>query len=158
MDGLETGRALHVAAVVIWIGGVAFVTLALLPVLGRGGADQDWFARFTAIERRFAWIARIALLVAGGSGFYMIVAMDGWDRFTMISYWWMHAMVVVWVIFALMLFVIEPLGLDRILETRANRNPGRTHALVSGAHWVLLVFSLIATFGAVAGRHGAFLS
>ena len=157
MDGLELSRALHVVAVVIWIGGVAFVTLTLLPVLGRSRASDDWFVRFTAIERRFAWIARAALLVAGGSGFYLIVATGAWDRFTMISYWWMHAMVVVWVLFAFMLFVIEPLGLDRALRERARRDPARAHLLVSRAHWLLLIASLIAAFGAVAGRHGAFL-
>jgi hypothetical protein len=50
--------------------------------------------------------------VAGLTGLNMLVRMDLWDRFTSRSYWWMYAMVLVWLIFATMLFVVEP-----------NRNP-----------------------------------
>ena len=35
---------------------------------------------------------------------------DAWDRFRHAGYWWMHAMVLVWVVFTLMLFVLEPFG------------------------------------------------
>ena len=35
MDELQLGRAIHVLSIVIWIGGVAFVTLTLLPAFGR---------------------------------------------------------------------------------------------------------------------------
>lgn len=157
MDDLMLTRALHVVAVVVWIGGVAFVTLALLPVLGRDKAGEGWFARFAAFERRFAWIARAMVLIAGGSGFYMVSAMDAWDRFGSARYWWMHAMIMVWAIFAAFLFVLEPLVFDRVLAAKAKRNPAHAHGLVSRLHWVLLALSLIAAFGAAAGSHGAFL-
>lgn len=157
MDDLMLTRALHVVAVVVWIGGVAFVTLALLPVLGRDKAGEGWFARFAAFERRFAWIARVMVLIAGGSGFYMIVAMDAWDRFGSASYWWMHAMVAVWAIFTLFLFVLEPLVFERVQAALAKRDPARAHALITRLHRVLLALSLIAAFGAAAGSHGAFL-
>ena len=34
---------------------------------------------------------------------------DLWGRFGEARFWWMHAMVGLWLVFALMLFVIEPL-------------------------------------------------
>lgn len=157
MDDLMLTRALHAVAVVVWIGGVAFVTLALLPVLGQEKGGEGWFKRFAAFERRFAWIARAMVLVAGGSGFYMVSAMDAWDRFGAASTWWMHAMVLVWAIFALFLFVLEPLVFDRVLAAKAKRDPAHAHRLVSRLHWVLLALSLIAAFGATAGAHGAFV-
>ncbi|MGD9536137.1 MAG: hypothetical protein AB7P52_00955 [Alphaproteobacteria bacterium] len=157
MDGLMLARALHVVAIVVWIGGVAFVTLALLPALARDRAGEGWFARFAAYERRFAWIARVMVLIAGGSGFYMVTAMEAWERFGDIAFWWVHAMVVVWAIFALMLFVLEPLVFERRLAAMAKRDPARAHRLLTRLHGFLLALSLIAAFGAVAGSHGAFL-
>ena len=39
----------------------------------------------------------------------MVQRLDLWDRFSSIKYWWMHAMLCVWLLFTLMLFVVEPL-------------------------------------------------
>ena len=44
-----------------------------------------------AVERRFAWQARILTFLVGASGFYMVARLDLWDRFEAIGYWWMHA-------------------------------------------------------------------
>lgn len=38
----------------------------------------------------------------------MIVGLDLWYRFSSLTYWWMHVMIGVWLIFALMLFVAVP--------------------------------------------------
>ncbi|KAF2991499.1 hypothetical protein OGR47_19850 (plasmid) [Methylocystis sp. MJC1] len=52
MDELAIVRALHVLAVVLWTGGVAFVTLVLLPAVRRFKAPAERVAFFDAIERR----------------------------------------------------------------------------------------------------------
>jgi uncharacterized membrane protein len=154
MNALAIARAIHVLAVVLWIGGVGMVTTVLLPAIRRLRAPADRLPLFHAIERRFAWQARATTLLAGASGFYMAYGFDAWDRFASLGFWWMHAMVVVWLLFTLMLFVIEPLFLDRWLQARAKIAPERTYALVQRLHWFLLTISLIAIFGAVAGSHG----
>jgi hypothetical protein len=59
---------------------------------------------------------RAALRLAGGvstaivglTGFYMIYRFDMWDRFRHAAYWWIDAMVAVWLLFIAMLFVVEP--------------------------------------------------
>jgi uncharacterized membrane protein len=76
MDGLAFARALHVVAVVVWIGGLLMVTTALLPAVRRGELGGNWLAAFQAVERRFVWQARIAKLLVGGTGFYMIDEAD----------------------------------------------------------------------------------
>jgi uncharacterized membrane protein len=38
MDELVIARAIHIVGVVLWIGGVAFVTTVLLPGVRRGAA------------------------------------------------------------------------------------------------------------------------
>jgi uncharacterized membrane protein len=154
MTGLILARALHVLAIVVWIGGVALVTLSILPAARRGELGADRLAAFSAIERRFARQARIAVLVAGATGFYMVYRLDAWDRFRAPAFWWMHAMVFVWLVFALMLFVMEPLVLHRRLEEWGRRDQGAALAALQTGHWILLGFALATVFGAVAGSQG----
>ena len=154
MDHLAFARVLHVLAVVVWIGGLSIVTTALLPAIRRGELGANWLAAFHALERRFVWQARVAILLVGATGFYMIDAADLWDRFSSLRYWWMHAMVALWAIFAVGLFLVEPLVLDRRLPALAARRAAATFAWLAGVHWLLLALSLVTVFGAVAGSHG----
>jgi uncharacterized membrane protein len=157
MDDLTLARALHVVGVVLWIGGVGFVTTVLLPAVRRLKTAEERLAFFDAIERRFAWQARLTSVLVGASGFYLTAALDAWDRFLDPGFWWMHAMLLVWLVFTLLLFVAEPLFLHRWLQAQAARRPEATFRRVERLHWGLLLISLIAVFGATAGSHGAFL-
>ena len=157
MDKLAIARALHVLAVVLWIGGVGFVTTALLPAVRRLKTPAERVAFFDAIERRFAWQARATTLLAGVSGLFMTTQLDLWSRFHSAAYWWMHAMVAVWLLFTIMLFIAEPLILHRWFHERAKSDPEGTFALIERMHHVLLVVSLVTVFGAVAGSHGLLL-
>lgn len=115
MDDFVIARALHVAAVVFWIGGVAFVTTVLMPTLKATERPEDRLRRFQQVEGRFAGQARLWVLLAGVSGLWMILRADMWSRFANGHFWWMHLMVALWTVFALMLFVIEPFYLHRRL-------------------------------------------
>jgi len=84
----------------------------------------------------------------------MVVRLDLWDRFLAVAYWWMHAMVAVWLLFTLMLFVAEPLFLHRWLLARARAKPELTFRLIERLHWALLTLSLVTLLGAVLGSHG----
>jgi uncharacterized membrane protein len=154
MDGVVVTRAFHVLAVVIWIGGVAMVTMVVLPAVRRGDLGPNRLEVFEAIERRFAWTARITTLIVALSGFYMTDRLGLWDRFRSGEFWWMHSMVGVWLLFTVILFVAEPLVLDRWFHERATTAPDDAFAWLQRAHWLLLVISLITILAAVAGSHG----
>ena len=155
MDALTIARALHVLAIVHWIGGVSLVTLVLLPGITRSVSAEDRLPLFEMIEGRFAIQARISTLLAGGTGFYMTHQLDAWDRFIDPAFWWMHAMVVVWAIFTFVLFVAEPLFLHRWSHERASVAPHETFALVLRMHRILLALSLVTVGASVLGAHGA---
>ncbi len=155
MDRLALARALHVLAVVLWIGGVAFVTTVLLPAIRHLKKPEERVAFFETIEARFAWQARGTTILAGVTGLYITVAWDLWDRFLSIAFWWMHAMVAIWLVFSLMLFVAEPLFLHRWFQRRAQAEPEATFRLIVRLHWFLLIISLITVVGATMGSHGA---
>ena len=154
MSDLILARALHVVGVVIWIGGLSMVATVVLPAIRRGDFAADRMQAFHAIESRFVWQARIAVLLVGATGFYLTAKLDLWDRFRHLSYWWMHAMLAVWLLFFLMLFVGEPLVLHRVFPRWAARDPQRAFAWMHRGHVVLWILSLLTIFGAMVGAHG----
>ena len=157
MDGVTIARALHVVFVVLWIGGVAFVTTVLLPAVRRLKTPHERMQLFDQIERCFAWQARISTAVVGLTGFYMLYRFDIWDRFRLAAYWWIDAMAAVWVIFTLMLFIVEPFNLHRWFLGRSEPEPQIAFKRLEWLHRILLIISLITVLGAVVGSHGLLL-
>ena len=157
IDDIELARALHVLFVVHWIGGVGFVTLVALP-LARASADprQGW-ALFERIENRFAAQVRWSIPLAGLAGFWMTWRLDLWPRFADLSYWWMDAMVLVWALFMLAVFVIEPIA-GRRLARAAEADPAALLQRLFRVHCVLLAAAAVTIVGAVAGARGGLFS
>lgn len=148
-------RTVHILAVVVWIGGVWLVTTVLLPGL-KQKPPRDWGREFDAIEHGFAPQARIAVLIVLLSGLYMLYHYDLWDRFADGSFWWVHLMVGVWLLFAALLFVIEPLFIGRLIRERFATSPRAMLARALWMHRVLLALSLVTIIAAVGGSHGLF--
>ncbi|MBS0529671.1 MAG: hypothetical protein JSS22_09815, partial [Proteobacteria bacterium] len=123
MMDIAVARALHVLAVVIWIGGAAMATTVVLPALRRGELGNNKLKAFQAIEHRFVWQARIAVIVVGLSGLYMVAQLDLWGRFRSFQFWWMHAMAGFWLLFTFVLFVAEPFILHRKFSSWAWTQP-----------------------------------
>lgn len=154
MDDVVIARALHVLAVVIWIGGVSMVTTVALPAVRRGDLGEDRMRAFETIEHRFVWQARGAVILVGLTGFYMTWRLDLWERFRGAGFWWMHAMVYIWLVFAFGLFIAEPFILHRHFRRWASERPHVAFAWLHRAHWMLLVLSVVTILGAVAGSQG----
>lgn len=154
---ITLARVIHVLAVVLWIGGVAMVTTVLIPAVRKFSTREEQIKAFEQIEGRFAKQAKILTLLTGFTGFYMLYATDTWERYLDYRYWWIHGMTLVWTLFTLILFVLEPWLLHRLFRKYAEQNPERTFRIIQAAHWVLLCLSLITITGAVAGSHGWFM-
>ena len=154
MDDFALARAIHVIAVLFWIGGVGFVTWVVMPMLQSTELPQDRLRRFHQIEQHFAWQARLWVLLAGASGLWLVVRADLWGRFADSRFWWMYLMVALWAVFALMLFVVEPLYLHRRIAT--STAPEADFSRMMRLHQLLLIVSVVTIFGAVGGSHGLF--
>ena len=155
---LVIARIVHVLSIVLWIGGVGFVTTVLFPAVRRSQAPAERLATFLRFEGPFAWQARINVALAGLSGLYMIWRFDAWSWFRSPVYWWMDAMVLLWLVFAAMLYVAEPLVLHRRLEQAVAA--GQSAAVfdrMQRFHQVMLALSLVTVLGAVGRAHGLFV-
>lgn len=155
MDDLILARAIHVLALVHWIGGVSMVTLVILPAVRRLAEPADRLAQFEALEQRFSAQAKVSVLLAGLSGFWMLWTTQGWWRLADPGQWWVLLMLAVWTVFAVVLFLAEPLVLHRWFHARASVAPDQTFALVLRLHRLLLAVSLVAVAGGVLGAHGS---
>ncbi|MBK8274004.1 MAG: hypothetical protein IPK89_14490 [Sphingomonadales bacterium] len=154
MDDFALARAIHVIAVLFWIGGVGFVTWVVMPAIRANEAPADRLSRFQQIEGRFAWQARIWVLLAGLTGLWLIHRADMWTRFAEPYFWWMHMMVALWAVFALMLFVLEPLVLHRRMAL--SNTPEADVAHMMRLHQLLSILGVVTVFAAVGGSHGIF--
>lgn len=147
-------RTLHVFGVVIWIGGVAFVTTVLIPSLKKITDTDNRLELFEQLEGKFAFQAKIVTLVTGISGYFMLDFMDVWGRYLQLQFWWMHLMTFIWLVFTVVLFVLEPLVLHRWFREQAIKDSEKAFAWLHRMHKVLLTLSMLAVLGAVAGSHG----
>lgn len=154
-DLLPFARAIHVLAVVHWIGGVAAVTTIILPLARACPDPVEALAVFARFERRFAYQARFSVALVGLSGAYMLWAFNAWSRFLELSSWWLHLMVAVWVVFATMLFILEPLVLHAFFAKQVMKNKERAFSVALGLHVFALVVSAVAIVAGVLGAHGA---
>ena len=155
MDEFVFARVLHVLGVILWVGGVAMVTTVLLPTLVRMQSPAEAMEIFVRFRQRFAAQVRYTTLIVGLSGFYMVYVLDVWQRFTQWQYWWMHTMVLIWLLFSVMLFVMEPRGRRQQATVPAQTNvSAEAFVKIQRKHLFLLILSLITIAGAVAGSHG----
>jgi len=141
-------------AIVHWIGGVAAVTTIVLPhaqLLPDANAALDMFDTF---ERRFVRQARVSILLTAVSGIYMLWRLQAWERLESPSSWWLHLMVALWTVFALMVFVLEPLGIERLFRSYALREKDRAFALARRLHWAALIIAILTIGAGVLGAHG----
>jgi uncharacterized membrane protein len=143
-------RVLHVIAVIIWIGGVAFVTTVLIPAIRKTQSPENRLQIFELLESKFSFQAKFTTLLAGVTGFYMLHIMNGWSSMQ----WWIYLMIFVWAIFTAVLFIFEPLFLHKWFHKQATINSEKSFLVLQIMHIILLIISLLAVFGGVAGVHG----
>jgi hypothetical protein len=98
INDFAVARALHVLALVHWIGGVAMVTTIVLPRARALANAHAALAAFDAFEGPFATQARFSILLAGLSGFYMLNKMQAWTLLLDPPFWWLALMVAVWAV------------------------------------------------------------
>jgi len=127
-------------------------------VLPRARALADAHAALTAFEAfegPFAAQARFSILLAGLSGFYMLKKFQTWTILLDPAFWWLALMVAVWAVFALIVFVLEPLVLHRLFHDYALLDKHRAFSLAIRLHALALTISCVVIVAGVLGSLGA---
>jgi len=152
---------IHVLTVIIWIGGLAFITMLVLPmIIGMPDALQKVLF-FQRIEHRFAPRARIFSATVVISGLIMMFS-TGWHAMLFTKRGIpLLVMLVIGLFWIVMLFGLEPRIIKRMLANLAKSGEKMEIETVfnrmNRLHWVLFIVSLIASAAGVIFAHGYFL-
>ena len=99
---------------------------------------------------------RVSTLLAGLSGFYMLDGFGHWTHLADLQFWWLGAMIALWAVFTLMLFVAEPLFLHAWFAARAQKDPDGVFRMALRSHRILSTLAAATVMGAAGGAHGLF--
>ncbi len=144
--------ALHVATVVLWIGGVAFVTIIIFPLIGRMNSSFEAVMLFQGVEHRFARHAKIYVALTGITGFLLLYA----NRLQSIIFTkhglGLTLMFIAW-LFYLLVLIFEKRIFKKLFGAPDKFDTKRVFAILSIFHWIVLGLSMLAVFVGVWWAH-----
>ncbi len=129
---------IHVLSVVIWIGGVTFVTMVTFPMIQRTDNSLEQVLMFQGVEHRFGKIAKVMVILAGLTGFYLI-SEKGLSP-------GVYIMLFVWTFYASLLFGLEKIIFKKLFSAPSGQQPDtkKIFSLLQGFHWFVLALSFLA--------------
>lgn len=137
--------AIHVTTVVVWIGGVSFVTMIIFPMLLKMDESLEKVLMFQRVESVFAKQAKVYAWIVGPTGFALLY-MKGLHKllFTRDAIG-PSAMLIVWTFYALVL-TFEKKIFARLFSDPGKFDPEKVFARISRFHYVIMGASLAAIF------------
>lgn len=146
--------AVHVLAVVIWIGGVAFVTMVVFPMIMRMESSIEKVLFFQGVEHRFANIAKLCVFIVGLTGIGLLQITGEWNVLFKVTGIGPTLMLIVWIFYVLIL-LFEGKLFKIIFRGDAQQDTARVFFRLSVFHWFVLGMSLLAIgIGVLAGHGG----
>jgi len=138
---------IHVLSIVMWIGGVAFVTIIVFPMIQRVQGSLEQVMMFQGIEHRFSRIAKVLVILTGLSGIYLIYE-KGLSPGVLI-------MIFVWTLYASLLFFLEKLLFKRLFAKPSGEQlkTGQIFFRLQIFHWFVLTLSFLAIAAGIWTAH-----
>lgn len=145
--------AIHVLGVVVWIGGVAFVTMIVFPMIMKMEGSLEKVLFFQSLEHRFAKIAKLCVLIVGLTGAWLLYLTGEWSLLLKTSGIGPTIMLAVWILYVLVL-LFEAKLFKVIFGKETEQDMGKVFFRVTVFHWVVLGLSLLAVGVGVLAGHG----
>ncbi|MCC6544173.1 MAG: hypothetical protein IT392_06670 [Nitrospirae bacterium] len=148
---------IHLLTVIIWIGGLSFITIIIIPMLIKWDDPLQKVLTFQRIEHRFAPVARVYNVITGLTGFVMVY-LTGWHKLYLTAKGLpLLIMTLIWLIWFIMLFGLEPLivkkMLDRMVKSGVKIEIEAVFSRMNAMHWILLTLSLAASVAGIVFAH-----
>lgn len=144
--------ALHVVTIVLWIGGVAFVTIIIFPMLLRMEDSLEKVLLFQRVENKFARQARFYAWVAGITGGLLLYLTGGYRMLFTLSGLGITIMLLVWLIYTFIL-TFEKRIFKVIFSQPEKLDTSKVFRRLNLFHWFIMGLSLLAVFVGVYSGH-----
>lgn len=148
---------IHILTVILWIGGLGFITILILPMIIKMPDALEKALLFQRIEHRFAPMARYFVALVGISGFVMFFMLGLTDDLFTPPGKFLIFMIAIWFFWVIMLFGLEPLIVKKMIDRMAAGGEKleieAVFARMNKLHWVLLILSLAAAASGIIFTH-----
>lgn len=145
--------AIHVLGIVVWIGGVAFVTAIVFPMILRMEGSLEKIVFFQGVEHRFAKIAKATVVIVGITGGWLLELTGEWRILFTTAGIGPTLMLIVWTFYVLVL-LFEAKLFKVIFRGEAQQDTEKVFHRLSAFHWFVLGLSFLAIAVGVWAAHG----
>ncbi|KJR41060.1 hypothetical protein MCHI_003070 [Candidatus Magnetoovum chiemensis] len=145
--------AIHVISVLIWIGGVVFVTIIVFPMIQRMEESMEKVMFFQGVEHRFGKIAKLCVAIAGITGFALLHLMKMEAVLFTKQGIAVALMLFLWTLYLLIL-IFEGRLFKILFQGKAQHNTSEIFKTLAIFHWFIMGISLFAVFLGVYKGHG----
>ena len=144
---------IHVICVIVWIGGVAFVTTVIFPMMYRTEGSLEKALLFQGVEHRFAGIVKWLIGVVGFTGFWLLFAKYGFAILAQPKAAGLVIMIFAWALYTTIL-LLERKIFGKIFADPEKIDMNKALRMINVMHWFLLTISFSAVAGGVWFGHG----
>ncbi len=139
---------IHVICVIIWIGGVAFVTTVIFPMMYKTEGSLEKALLFQRVEHRFAGMVRWLIAVVGVTGFWILSVKYGFGILLQARGIGVVIMIAAWALYTTVL-LSERRIFGKIFADPEKIDMDRALRMINAMHWVLLTISFSAVAAGV---------
>ena len=144
---------IHVTTIVLWIGGVAFVTIIIFPLLLGMEDSLEKVLLFQRMENKFAKQARFYAWTTGITGGLLLYLTGGYRELFTMNTLGSTVMLIVWLFYILVL-TFEKKIFAVLFNQPEKLDAGKIFLRLNIFHWIILGLSLSAVFIGVWTGHG----
>jgi len=136
----QTLLIIHVFSIIVWIGGVTFVTTVVFPMMYRTEGSLEKALLFQGVEHRFAFIVKWILAIAFMTGFWLLSLRQGVNVLVEPKGLGIVIMIFAWALYTTVL-LSERKVLARIFADPSKIDMNKALKMINAMHWVLLAAS-----------------
>ncbi|MBF0466034.1 MAG: hypothetical protein HQK88_13695 [Nitrospirae bacterium] len=145
--------SVHVVSVLIWIGGVVFVTTIVFPMILRMEDSMEKVMFFQGTEHRFAKIAKVCVLIVGLTGGLLVYLKGFLNAFFHKEGLYLTLMLFLWIVYLIVL-TFEKRLFKIIFKGQAQHDTKKMFVRLTLFHWIVMLVSLFVVLFSVYQGHG----
>ncbi len=150
---LTTLLIIHVICVIVWIGGVTFVTTVVFPMMYRTEGSLEKALLFQGVEHRFARIVKWVIAITGATGLWILAAKYGFGILARPRGLGIVIMLFAWALYTTVL-LSERKIFAKIFADPEKIDMNKALKAINLMHWLLLTVSYSAVAAGIWFGHG----